>query len=322
MPDRSTRRRFLSGVLATSTIAIAGCTDTGPLGGASETTQGGSKSANAEASPEQVTRQFIHAVANANQSKIDAVSVGTAPADPDKPVDVSIERVERTSLSDAIDAVGHDANETEIDEFENTLESSISEEGGNQFAVVEFQAVFEEAEQSRGYIVLTRVDGEWRVYDGLERLLREYGRSTTSDESTADVTEKIVVQSIQGVVQNETVTSVRIAVTLAPEADAADVRRLIISWIGPNGSRTFTYSDTSASGSFSIEAAGDEDGSIAADGKLNGDDMADITINLGNDASLPPGTSAALRLTTPNGATTEVVLDVPDSLTGKETVAL
>lgn len=326
MHDRSTRRRFLQGGLTASLIALAGCSGA-DIPNERPDTGGNSTDLSDESSPgpEQTTRRFLVAVANANQSRIDDLTYETASIQPERTYSITIDRIEKTPLAAAIESSRYEMTQSEIETLESELRSAVSAAGGDDFAVVEFSARFEDAGRDSGYIVLIEREGAWRIYGlGLKSIVRGPAPQTGDDEATtARVTNQVNVVATNGLVREGVVATVHIVIVPAPGSEEIDLSRATIQWIGPEGSRMLTYGAEGAADTFTVEAQSDPDGSLDERAVMNSDDRALISMNLSaNDTSLDPGTGAEVSLTLPTGATTSITLQVPDSLDGREAVSL
>jgi len=152
--------------------------------------------------------------------------------------------------------------------------------------------------------------------------------SQTGQQSVQQVSNRLDVVSTYGPVDSsaKTVTSVNLTVKKSPGSDSVDLSNVTIQWIGPNGAQALTYASSDGAGAdFLVSSVKDSDGSMPV--LNNPDDRFEIQIPLnqtgaGNLAPLGEGDTATLKLTTMSGATVEVQVQVPQSVSGQTAVEL
>jgi len=172
----------------------------------------------------------------------------------------------------------------------------------------------------------------------------------TGQESVDQVSSRLMVVGAYGTltdeidnnVPNETVDRVALMVKLSPGSGDVNLSQATISWVGPRNATTLLHGET-------VSEAPDGDSlsdpqrrfntySLGGDDHLVLDDESDrVTLYLDasliaagtSDGATPPyaqplraGEEATLRITTASGASTLYRLDVPASLTGKNSVSL
>ncbi|MFB6219015.1 MAG: flagellin, partial [Halobacteriaceae archaeon] len=152
----------------------------------------------------------------------------------------------------------------------------------------------------------------------------------TGEQSSQQVTNRLDAVAVTGTVKDTAATSsgksieeINLTVKKAPGAEDIDLQNVTIQWIGPEGAETLTI-DTVNDGNadFNTSVIKDADGSSPV---LNDpDDRIDVGINT-TQAGLSPleaGETATLTITTAAGGTTEVRIQVPQSLSGEQAVEL
>ncbi|USZ69676.1 hypothetical protein NGM10_11670 [Halorussus salilacus] len=115
------------------------------------------------------------------------------------------------------------------------------------------------------------------------------------------------------------VGQLEVVVTRSPGADDIDMEKTTISFIAPDGSHDLTYTDDESpeeDSEFAVSAIKDDDDT---DPVLSSGDRFKVLINPG---TLDAGANAELSMTTPSGATKDVLLRVPDSISGQEAVSI
>ncbi|WP_396276095.1 hypothetical protein [Haloarcula sp. 1CSR25-25] len=112
------------------------------------------------------------------------------------------------------------------------------------------------------------------------------------------------------------VSEVNIIAIKGSGADQINLEASTITTIGPSGTNTLTYGGTSATQgeTFGVQAVQDEDDSIPV---MTDADRFEITIDPG---TLETGETMTLELTTESGATTEIRISVPNTLSGETAV--
>ncbi|RLM97064.1 archaellin/type IV pilin N-terminal domain-containing protein [Haloarcula sp. Atlit-7R] len=112
------------------------------------------------------------------------------------------------------------------------------------------------------------------------------------------------------------VSEINIIAIKGSGADQINLEASTITTIGPSGTNTLTYGGTSASQgeTFGVQAVQDEDDSIPV---MTDADRFQIVIDPG---TLATGETMTLELTTESGATTEIRVSVPNTLSGETAV--
>ena len=149
----------------------------------------------------------------------------------------------------------------------------------------------------------------------------------TGQESSAQVTDRLEPVSKTGSVNtsSQTVDQVSFVVQRAPGASDINVSSTTFEIIGPQGTDRFNGSATSSILSFS--SLKDDDGSLQANAQIlnSPDDRLVVTIHmtaLSSNGALQPGEEATLRINTQSGATSVIRINVPQSLSGENSVEL
>jgi flagellin FlaA/flagellin FlaB len=148
----------------------------------------------------------------------------------------------------------------------------------------------------------------------------------TGESSTNQVTNRLQVVSETGNVSSEEIANVNLTVSLAPGAEPVNLENTTIRWVGPDATDTLLEEGIAGSSEpyFYSAAIKDADGSNPS---LNSpDDRMEIGINLDNSDfagnRLQPGEEATVELVTQSGGQTEIVLNVPQSLSAESAVEL
>jgi flagellin-like protein len=147
----------------------------------------------------------------------------------------------------------------------------------------------------------------------------------TGQESSAQVTDRLEPVSKTGnVSSSDTVNEVSFVVQRAPGASDINVSSTTFEIIGPDGADRFNGS----SSVLSYSSLKDDDGSLQ-DGAyiLNSpDDRLVVTIDLTagslSNGALEPGEEMTMRINTQSGATSVIRVNVPQSLSGENSVEL
>ncbi|MUV90332.1 flagellin [Halapricum sp. CBA1109] len=173
-------------------------------------------------------------------------------------------------------------------------------------------------------------------------------KSEAAGQQSGDqVTNRLEVASATGAVDQSSgqVTDVDLTVKQAPGAENVDLRNVTVSWVESGGTFNLVYDEvattaTSADGRFNIEAFKDSDGSSPVlndpddrltmifdldDGTGSGSTDVAWTQDTGEylfSDHLGEGEVVTLKLTTQSGATNNVRLVVPQSLSGTSAVNL
>lgn len=160
----------------------------------------------------------------------------------------------------------------------------------------------------------------------------------TTTQPHQQVTNRLQVFAATGShVENGSVGTVNLTVGKAPGADDIALRDVTVQWVDDSGTYQVVESSVEAEavdGHFGVSAVKDDDDSAPL---VNGpDDRMVLTMDIGTDdlavddggdhgafgERLEAGETATLRLTTESGAATTVRLVVPQSLKGRDAVAL
>ncbi|QGN06655.1 hypothetical protein Hrd1104_04670 [Halorhabdus sp. CBA1104] len=149
----------------------------------------------------------------------------------------------------------------------------------------------------------------------------------TETNTPAPTADRIaVVNTVGSNIENESVGTVSMTVKLAPGSGPIDVTETTVQWVGSSGTYVLVADGVGGGdGQFTIEAIRDDDNSIQSSGTLNSpEDRAQLVFSPGDGfgARLDAGTQGQLTFTTESGTTTTATIVVPDSLAGKDAVAL
>lgn len=145
----------------------------------------------------------------------------------------------------------------------------------------------------------------------------------TSQQSSAQVSDRLQEISTVGNVNNDTVDWVNVTVKAAPGAGDINLENVTVSWVGPSGAYSLTHSASSdGDGDFTTRVFKDASGTT--DVLDSPDDRYVVEFNPGTEfgSALSPGDSVTIKLTTMAGGTTTIEVNVPESLSGKAAVEL
>jgi flagellin FlaA/flagellin FlaB len=152
----------------------------------------------------------------------------------------------------------------------------------------------------------------------------------TGQESSSQVSNRVIVVSKVGTVGNNGITDLTLTVMKSAGSGDVDLGAATISWNGPDQTKTLTYeglSDTSpdSNSQFTIaDVLESDNGADDAPVLTSQEDRYEIHIaadQVDTDA-LAESENAQLRITTRAGATTLVRIKVPDSLAGDNSVTV
>ncbi|AWB27519.1 archaellin/type IV pilin N-terminal domain-containing protein [Halococcoides cellulosivorans] len=149
----------------------------------------------------------------------------------------------------------------------------------------------------------------------------------SGQQAAEQVTNRLVEVSTVGNVNSGQINEANMTVRLAPGSADVNLNDTTIQWITASGS-TQLVSDQISSPSFatfSWTTLRDNDGSILDDQTLNDPvDRAIVTVDLNQSglSNLDSGDTVTMQVNTRSGGQTTVTLNVPDSLSGKESVEL
>jgi flagellin-like protein len=145
----------------------------------------------------------------------------------------------------------------------------------------------------------------------------------TGSEATAQVSNQIVVNSVSGTVDNETVDAVNMNIMASAGADDIDMSQATVEFIGSNGQAVLVYDGAGpvAGTSFNVAAYKDDDTSMPVINQRS--DRANLSLTFdsaGADAELPlpEGDDVTLRIQTASGSTSTVTFQVPETLDSKD----
>ncbi len=151
----------------------------------------------------------------------------------------------------------------------------------------------------------------------------------TGEESTAQVSNRVVVVDATGnVTDDETIDYVNISVMRSAGSDNINLSRATIQWIGPQEATTLTHEDVDAVSTLTGEGFTAVDiRETANEGKVlaSEDSRAKIVINASaveSNNGLTEGQNVEITITTQFGSQTPYLLNVPESLQGKNAVGL
>jgi len=160
----------------------------------------------------------------------------------------------------------------------------------------------------------------------------------SSDQVTNRLQEVSTIGQIGTVSGEERIGLVNITVSRSPGASNVDLSQATIQWVDSSGSYDLVHQSQlsgTADGSFGTTIVQDEDGSqpVLNEGadrlKISLDvGAAPFAVSVGGDNlgdfgdSLTEGDTATIRLTTATGGTTEVQINVPQTLSGASAVTL
>ena len=137
----------------------------------------------------------------------------------------------------------------------------------------------------------------------------------TADDAQTDLTPKLLV-SESYTSGGGGISEINIIAIKGSGADQINLEQTTITSIGPSGTNTLTYGGGSASEgeTFGVQAVQDEDDSLPV---MTDADRFRIIIDPG---TLETGETMTLELTTESGATTEIRVSVPNTLSGETAV--
>ncbi|MFB6112539.1 MAG: archaellin/type IV pilin N-terminal domain-containing protein [Halodesulfurarchaeum sp.] len=156
---------------------------------------------------------------------------------------------------------------------------------------------------------------------------------STGQESTAQVSNRVNVIAAYGTVDSvdnsQYITNINLSVMRTAGSDNIDLSEATIQWIGPNDAKTLTYTDGAPGDStFSTTAEKGNSATVlqSSESRISINMNASEISNIDGDATisdgLKPGATVQLTITTQYGSQTQVLLNAPESLLGKQAVAL
>jgi flagellin FlaA/flagellin FlaB len=156
----------------------------------------------------------------------------------------------------------------------------------------------------------------------------------TGEQSSQQVTDRLEVLTATGEVSNlnggdYNLSAINATVKKAPGASDIDLENVTIQWIGPDGTESLVQNnaDVDATSTTVFQNTTVKDADDSAPVLNDPDDRIDVDIqldqpNAGTLDRLEPGETATLTLTTQSGATSELRVEVPESLTEDGAVEL
>ena len=157
----------------------------------------------------------------------------------------------------------------------------------------------------------------------------------TGESSSEQVTNRLtVVSSVGDAIDNDEVEQVNVTVKQAPGAANIDLSATTVQWTDDSGAYDLTYmknpTSSSLSGSnFNVTAVQEngDDTSLSPPNPVLNDpsDRAKLFFDLDlfrNGGGLPEGSSAELQINTQSGGNTNLILNVPQTLSGTSAVNL
>lgn len=144
------RRRYLGTVGGLAAVGLAGCT-----GFLSD-------------DPEPVVEQYYEALAAGDQETIEDLFYDELPAPSidENGRDVTVERIERTTVRDVVEGDERDRDEDDLDaaveQARNNIEGQAEQIGADDYAIVLAEVEVDGRERSAPFI-LVEVDGEWQI---------------------------------------------------------------------------------------------------------------------------------------------------------------
>jgi flagellin-like protein len=151
----------------------------------------------------------------------------------------------------------------------------------------------------------------------------------TGESASESTTNRLQVVSAVGEdLSGSTVRTVDLTVKQAPGSSNIDLSATFIQWTDDSGAYELTHDTSLSSSNFVTSSIQDEDGSVSSGTPVLNDesDRAVITIDVdavrdtGN--GLPEGSTAELLLNSQPGGSTELILNVPQTLSGTSAVNL
>ncbi len=147
--------------------------------------------------------------------------------------------------------------------------------------------------------------------------------TTSSGQITGLASSEVSLTTSQVLLVNEDystggggVSEISVIAIKGSGADQINLEQTTITTIGPSGTNTLTYGGNSATEgeTFGVQAVQDEDDSLPV---MTDADRFRIIVNPG---TLETGETMTLEVTTESGATTEIRVSVPNTLSGETAV--
>lgn len=178
----------------------------------------------------------------------------------------------------------------------------------------------EETVTKKTKLDVVKTDDGWK----LTNLVRSESEET-DDSSTEQVTNRLdVVSAVGENIAEGKVRTVMVTVKRALGAANIDLSETIVQWVDDSGVYDLVYGDTDEG--FTVETIKDDDVSLSGESPVLNDptDRALLRFELESfrGSGLLEGTSAELQINTQSGGTSNVILNGPSALEGKEAVVL
>jgi flagellin FlaB len=150
----------------------------------------------------------------------------------------------------------------------------------------------------------------------------------TGESSSEQVTNRVdVVSAVGEQVDGNSIGKVKVTVKQAPGAANIDLSQTIVQWTDDSGAYDLTFQGTgsdAADSGFNVTNVQDGDSSIPV---LNDPSdrfqlQMDLSEYRANNAGLSEGSTAELQINTQSGGTSNVILNVPQTLSGTSAVNL
>ena len=140
----------------------------------------------------------------------------------------------------------------------------------------------------------------------------------TGEESSQQVSDRVVVQSVSGTASSGTISDIDVVVRRSPGAGDINLRNVIIETFAGGSSETLTFSDGSPSTTtFDVVPVT----SLSSTDTLTGSaDRAELQFV--SPSNLGPGQSITITITTAAGGTAFVEKRAPSTITGTQTYRL
>ncbi|WP_302081823.1 hypothetical protein [Salinibaculum rarum] len=304
------RREYLLGVTS-ATGLLAGCNELSELNDAGadddDTEEADDETPAAESVQVQAVREFFRAL---DEGDISTVNELTHPESP-------------------FGELSADSAERYRDEVSLTVESaSLSEVDGDR-ATVDVTMVIEEAtdsepqRQTRAIKLRETVDG-WRFYDSNPREETTPTETTPNDEGAPGRIQ--VTDAVGRDIQNGKVRTVQFSLEEYGGSGNIDLSQLRIEWVDSSGVYMLTYGERPDEQTFTVDTIQDDNESLSGTAPVI-DDSSDraliqVSVPTFREDGLKAGEVASVEFVTESDRETHWELQVPDSLSGVETVEL
>jgi len=140
----------------------------------------------------------------------------------------------------------------------------------------------------------------------------------TGEETSQQVSDRVVVQSVSGTASSGTITAIDVVVRRSPGAGDINLQNVIIETFAGGSSETLTHTaDARSTTEFDVEPIG----TLSTTDTLSGSaERAELQFNSPSD--LGPGQSITITITTAAGGTAFVEKRAPSTITGSQTYRL